>query len=79
MGDGKKVILVTGGSGLVGKAIETVVNERGGKQEGEDWHFVSSKDADLTYVYTLSSDETCSDTCWGSRKILAVVQCQSHS
>ncbi|XP_064602980.1 GDP-L-fucose synthase-like [Liolophura sinensis] len=48
MGDRKKVILVTGGSGLVGKAIETVVNERGGRQEGEEWHFVSSKDADLT-------------------------------
>jgi len=38
-------ILVTGGSGLVGKAIETIVNEN--RNENETWHFVSSKDADL--------------------------------
>ena len=42
----KKVILVTGGSGLVGKAIETVVNG-GEKQMNEEWIFLSSKDADL--------------------------------
>ena len=42
----KKVILVTGGTGLVGKAIETVVNG-GEKQANEEWIFLSSKDADL--------------------------------
>ncbi|KAL1433665.1 hypothetical protein MTO96_012487 [Rhipicephalus appendiculatus] len=42
----EKVILVTGGTGLVGKAIETVVNEE--QKSGERWVFVSSKDADLT-------------------------------
>ncbi|KAF7650823.1 hypothetical protein LDENG_00120190 [Lucifuga dentata] len=36
-----------GGSGLVGKAIEHVVQEEGGKLEGEEWIFLSSKDADL--------------------------------
>ncbi|XP_075067702.1 GDP-L-fucose synthase-like isoform X3 [Mixophyes fleayi] len=42
-----KRILVTGGSGLVGKAIEKVVADGEG-QPDEDWIFVSSKDADLT-------------------------------
>ena len=35
----KKVIIVTGGSGLVGKAIETVVNG-GEKQMNEEWIFL---------------------------------------
>ena len=39
------VILVTGGSGLVGKAVEAVVKEA--KNENETWHFVGSRDADL--------------------------------
>jgi len=37
------VVLVTGGTGLVGKAIEKVV----GSPSGETWFFASSKDADL--------------------------------
>ncbi|KAI4905549.1 hypothetical protein NFI96_022231 [Prochilodus magdalenae] len=41
-------VLVTGGSGLVGKAIQRVVTEEGGAREGEKWIFLSSKDADLT-------------------------------
>ncbi|KAI5090221.1 hypothetical protein C0J45_20356 [Silurus meridionalis] len=41
-------VLVTGGSGLVGKAIERVVKQEGGAKEGEEWIFISSKDADLT-------------------------------
>lgn len=46
------VILVTGGSGLVGKAIEHVINaepegSRFGKRPGETWIFVSSRDGDL--------------------------------
>ncbi|XP_074059074.1 GDP-L-fucose synthase isoform X1 [Macrotis lagotis] len=39
-------ILVTGGSGLVGKAIQRIVAD-GASQPGEQWIFVSSKDADL--------------------------------
>lgn len=39
------VVLVTGGTGLFGKAIEHVVNEA--KVEGETWYFASSKDANL--------------------------------
>lgn len=42
-----KRILVTGGSGLVGKAIEQVVGDGEGRPD-EDWIFLSSKDADLT-------------------------------
>ncbi|KAF8357793.1 ger-1 [Pristionchus pacificus] len=41
------VILVTGGTGLVGKAIQEVV-ESGEKREGEQWHFLSSKECDLS-------------------------------
>jgi len=40
------VILVTGGSGLVGKAIQEVLAEE--KLQNEQWVFLSSKDADLT-------------------------------
>ncbi|XP_056621147.1 GDP-L-fucose synthase-like isoform X1 [Triplophysa dalaica] len=40
-------VLVTGGSGLVGRAIERVVKEEGEAREGEEWIFLSSKDANL--------------------------------
>lgn len=47
----EKVILVTGGTGLVGRAIQWViendVDERFKKQENEKWIFLSSKDANL--------------------------------
>jgi len=46
----KSRILVTGGSGLVGKAIQAVV-EGGEKRNDEEWFFITSKDADLTYVF----------------------------
>ena len=54
------VVLVTGGTGLVGKAIEYVIeNEpqgsRFGKQPGEKWIFASSRDADLRYSPNPSS------------------------
>ncbi|RUS81277.1 hypothetical protein EGW08_010951 [Elysia chlorotica] len=42
----KKIILVTGGTGLVGNGIKAAM-EKEGKREDEEWHFVSSKDADL--------------------------------
>lgn len=45
----KKVILVTGGTGLVGSAIKFVV-ESCEKRPDEEWIFVSSKDADLCDV-----------------------------
>ncbi|TRY97595.1 hypothetical protein DNTS_033221, partial [Danionella cerebrum] len=45
-------VLVTGGSGLVGRGIERVVKE-GERREGEEWIFLSSKDANL-----LSPEET---------------------
>ncbi|XP_041633914.1 GDP-L-fucose synthase-like [Cheilinus undulatus] len=40
-------VMVTGGSGMMGKAIEHVVLHEGGKLEGEEWFFLSSKDANL--------------------------------
>jgi GDP-L-fucose synthase len=48
----KQVVLVTGGTGLVGSAlrhtIETEpVGSRFGRLEGEEWIFLSSKDGDL--------------------------------
>lgn len=49
--EGQKVILVTGGSGLVGKGIQEVVARD--PVDGEKWVFLSSKDANL-----LSEPET---------------------
>ncbi|XP_077999930.1 GDP-L-fucose synthase-like [Glandiceps talaboti] len=42
-----KIILVTGGTGLVGRAVEKVVKEEK-ERTGEKWIFACSKDADLT-------------------------------
>lgn len=42
------VILVTGGSGLVGKGVEWVIENEANKPGDERWVFVGSKDADLT-------------------------------
>jgi len=41
-----EVIMVTGGSGLVGKAIEQVINHED-KRANESWIFLTSKDGDL--------------------------------
>ncbi|XP_077439597.1 GDP-L-fucose synthase-like isoform X1 [Vanacampus margaritifer] len=41
-------VLVTGGSGLVGTAIRHVVKEERAGYQGEEWIFLSSKDANLT-------------------------------
>ncbi|XP_051872969.1 GDP-L-fucose synthase [Pristis pectinata] len=46
-GTGPKRVLVTGGSGLVGRAIEQLV-QGGEALPSEEWTFLSSKDADLT-------------------------------
>jgi hypothetical protein len=42
-------VLVTGGSGLVGKAIQAFVEGEGAKDvgEGETWYYAGSKDGDL--------------------------------
>ena len=45
--DGKDVVLVTGGTGLVGMAIQEVVKDEKQKSGSEEWVFVGSKDADL--------------------------------
>lgn len=44
--DKKHVVMVTGGSGLVGRGIKAYVEESGAK-ENEEWVFLSSKDGDL--------------------------------
>lgn len=44
-----RVVLVTGGSGLVGRALQAEVASSPACQ-GDAWHFVSSKDADLRDV-----------------------------
>lgn len=49
------VVLVTGGTGLVGKAIEHIINtepegSRFGKKPGEIWIFAASSDGDLRSV-----------------------------
>lgn len=41
-----KKVLVTGGTGLVGKALQTVIEEE--QPKDEKWVFVGSKFADLT-------------------------------
>ena len=51
-------ILVTGGNGLVGKALQHVIKDQSADPlfragEDETWHFVGSKSCDLT-----SLDET---------------------
>lgn len=50
----KPVVLVTGGSGLVGQAIKWVVenieDSKFGKLPNEEWVFLSSKDGDLRYL-----------------------------
>ncbi len=48
MESGKKRILVTGGSGLVGRAIQEAL-QKGDQKEGEEWIFLASKDGDLRY------------------------------
>jgi hypothetical protein len=53
------VILVTGGTGLVGRAIQHVietepVNSRFGKKDGETWIFANYSMADLRCVLPLT-------------------------
>lgn len=45
MSENKKIILVTGGTGLVGRAIENIIETN--KNENEKWIFIGSKDANL--------------------------------
>ncbi len=45
----KEVILVTGGTGLVGHGIQLYL-EQGHKRENEEWVFLSSKDCNLKYA-----------------------------
>lgn len=51
----KSVILVTGGSGLVGQAIKAVIEEektlRADDSRNETWIFCGSKDGDLRSVF----------------------------
>lgn len=42
-----KVVLVTGGSGLVGKGIQAHLEKNPEKHKDEKWIFLTSKDGDL--------------------------------
>lgn len=51
----REVIVVTGGKGLVGRAIQTVIQKKSGyewaqKKTNEEWVFLGSKDGDLRLV-----------------------------
>lgn len=55
------VVLVTGGTGLVGKAIEHIIQtepegSRFGKKPGETWVFASSSEADLRSDFPAGND-----------------------
>lgn len=44
-------ILVTGGTGLVGKGLEDIIKEEiSSGLNNEEWYFIGSKEGDLTYV-----------------------------
>lgn len=43
--NGKSVVMVTGGSGLVGMGIKMFIEQNA--EENEEWIFLSSKDGDL--------------------------------
>lgn len=45
------VVLVTGGTGLVGSAIRELIQQE--SLPGEKWVFLSSKDCDLRYITEL--------------------------
>lgn len=53
MSDSKKVVLVTGGTGLVGQGIRLALEEYKLEEPNEEWIFASSKDLNLC-----SADET---------------------
>ncbi|XP_055335374.1 GDP-L-fucose synthase-like [Paramacrobiotus metropolitanus] len=46
LSNGKNIILVTGGSGLVGQALKKMAAEE--NRQDEEWFFAASSDADLT-------------------------------
>lgn len=43
-----KKVLVTGGTGLVGNALQAIIENE--QPSDEEWFFAGSKDADLTLV-----------------------------
>jgi len=56
------VVLVTGGNGLVGKAIQYIIDTEPigspfGKRPGETWIFVGSSEADLRLASTSSTNK----------------------
>eukprot|EP00730_Choanoeca_flexa_P016506 TRINITY_DN7814_c0_g1_i2.p1 TRINITY_DN7814_c0_g1~~TRINITY_DN7814_c0_g1_i2.p1 ORF type:complete len:339 (+),score=70.56 TRINITY_DN7814_c0_g1_i2:23-1018(+) len=62
---GQKVIIVTGGSGLVGKGIEAAL-AKGEARDNEKWVFLSSKDGDL-------SDRAATDAIFAKHKPTHVI------
>jgi len=65
-----KRILVTGGTGLVGSAIKNIASLEEFRED-EEWIFVSTCDADLTYVcYTLYCVHTFSSYLKSSTRVV---------
>ena len=52
MDETEQVVLVTGGTGLVGRALQEIVTRESVPQER--WVFLSSKDGDLRYWFMLT-------------------------
>ena len=50
----KRVVMVTGGTGLVGMALKREYEKT--KPENEEWIFLSGRDADLRSVFSSISD-----------------------
>ena len=57
----RDVVLVTGGSGLVGKGIQLALEEVPDELKNNSWIFLTSKDGDLRFVLgcLLSLSVTC--------------------
>lgn len=49
MSSSEKVILVTGGTGLIGRAIKEIVEAE--KKPNENWVFLGSADGDLRFLF----------------------------
>lgn len=91
----KAVILVTGGTGLVGRGIQHIIesepaNSRFGKRDGETWIFASSSEGDLRCVnltpVSLLLEACVSLSVWtrvvslsGSKRMDAVIQRRPRS
>ena len=70
----KRVVMVTGGTGLVGKGIEAFISECPEAAKNESWVYLSSGDGDLRNpVQPLCSQRVGSCTLFGGGNLSAVL------